>query len=127
MLSRVSGTALLILAAAVLPPALYGAGDDQEMNWSRMLSERRESGLRNHRFSSGFGLSYAGPAWLMNALPGYSSGRAREMWYLSLDRGGDRELRLYDSGGADVMTTNPYRAFRTDFATSPFQSSRTAV
>src|SRR5437764_4438418 len=34
------------------------------------------------------------PAWLMNAMPGYSSGRNRELWYLSLDRGGDRELRL---------------------------------
>ena len=29
-------------------------------------------------------------AWLVNALPGYSSGRAREMWYLSLDSSGDR-------------------------------------
>jgi autotransporter-associated beta strand protein len=29
-------------------------------------------------------------AWLINALPSYSSGRAREMWYLSLDSSGDR-------------------------------------
>jgi autotransporter-associated beta strand protein len=30
------------------------------------------------------------PAWLLNALPGYSSSRAREQWYSSLDRSGDR-------------------------------------
>src|SRR5688572_14977293 len=30
------------------------------------------------------------PAWLVNALPGYSSGHARAMFYLSLDRSGDR-------------------------------------
>src|SRR6476646_9453792 len=35
--------------------------------------------------------SQAAPAWLTNALPGYSSSRAREMWYLSLNRAGDRE------------------------------------
>src|SRR5688572_15602338 len=30
------------------------------------------------------------PAWLVNALPAYSSGHARAMFYLSLDRSGDR-------------------------------------
>src|SRR6476646_7239552 len=31
-------------------------------------------------------LSKTPPAWFVNAMPAYSSGRAREIWYLSLDR-----------------------------------------
>src|SRR2546421_11939636 len=35
-------------------------------------------------------LGHTAPAWLLNALPGYSSGRAREAWYRSLVRSDDR-------------------------------------
>jgi autotransporter-associated beta strand protein len=47
------------------------------------------------------------PAWLINALPGYSSGSARMLWYLSLDRSGDRRLS-YEAFGSANDTTNPY-------------------
>src|SRR5256714_13852946 len=89
--------------------------------------DARSSEAQTANSQDSFSRSAPAPAWLMNAMPGYSSGRAREMWYLSLDRAGDRELRLYDSGATDVVTTNPYNAFRTDFATPSFQSSRAAV
>lgn len=42
-------------------------------------------------------------AWLVNALPSYSSGRAREMWYLSLDSSGDRRASEF-SGGSNAAT-----------------------
>ena len=71
--------------------------------------------------------SRVAPAWLTNALPGYSSGRAQESWYLSLNRADDRELRLDESRGMPVMTTNPYHAFQESFAAPSFQSSRNAM
>ena len=49
-------------------------------------------------------------AWLVNALPGYSSGRARELWYLSLDSSGDRQLRFENAGGVND-SSNPYQVF----------------
>ena len=64
------------------------------------------------------------PAWLMNALPGYSSSRDREMWYLSLNRAADRELRLDEARGTYGMTTNRYHASLANFATPFVQSSR---
>ena len=64
------------------------------------------------------------PAWLMNALPAYSSSREREMWYLSPNRAADRELRLDEARGTYVMTTNPYHASLANFATPFLQSNR---
>src|SRR5947207_6795882 len=125
-------TALLLVTTAAGVSALSRVfqapllNTAEENNFHFIESEQTQSTeTRTAFYQDSF--SRVAPAWLTNAMPGYSSGRAREMWYLSLDRAGDRELRLYDSGGADVMTTNPYRAFQTDFATSPFQSSRAAV
>jgi autotransporter-associated beta strand protein len=61
------------------------------------------------------------PAWLVNALPGYSSSRAREMWYLSLNSSGDRRV-AFESYGAMNDTSNPYAATKMSFA-SPFVQS----
>lgn len=50
------------------------------------------------------------PAWFVNAMPGYSSGRARELWYLSLNRSGDGRL-AYEAFGGVNDSTNPYQTF----------------
>jgi autotransporter-associated beta strand protein len=51
------------------------------------------------------------PAWLMNALPGYSSGRVRELWYFSLDSSGDRRLGIETSGSFNAPITTSYAVF----------------
>src|SRR4051812_33058745 len=66
--------------------------------------------------------SQAAPAWLVNAMPGYSSGRARELWYLSLNRAADQELRLVQSTGGYVTATSPYRAVQTNVGFAAFAS-----
>ena len=50
------------------------------------------------------------PAWFVDAMPGYSSGRARELWYLSLNRSGDGRLSSEAFGGVND-STNPYQTF----------------
>src|SRR5688572_9414552 len=46
------------------------------------------------------------PAWLVNALPGYSSGHAPTMFYLPLDRSGDR---LYEPAYVGTLR-DPFKA-----------------
>jgi fibronectin-binding autotransporter adhesin len=50
-------------------------------------------------------------AWLINALPGYSSGSARELWYLSLDSSGDRLLGIETSGNYNAPVATTYAVF----------------
>jgi len=62
------------------------------------------------------------PEWLVNAMPAYSSGRARELWYLSLDRAGDTRLAFIEYGGVND-TSSPYAPTRMSFASAFVQSS----
>jgi fibronectin-binding autotransporter adhesin len=54
-------------------------------------------------------------AWLINALPGYSSGRARELWYLSLESSGDRRLSIETSGSFNAPISSSYSVFNPNF------------
>jgi autotransporter-associated beta strand protein len=70
--------------------------------------------------------------WLVNALPGYSSGRARELWYLSLDSSGDRRLSIESSAVTNVPVSGTYAAlnagtFGNLTPTTAFVSSRSAA
>ncbi len=53
------------------------------------------------------------PAWFVNAMPGYSSGRARAMWYLSLDSSGDRRAFDFSGGFNDTTSRNSFLLFDT--------------
>jgi autotransporter-associated beta strand protein len=54
------------------------------------------------------------PSWLLNALPGYSSGDARVAWYSLLDRSGDRRVSFEVSGGSnDMRSSNAFLLFDT--------------
>jgi fibronectin-binding autotransporter adhesin len=57
------------------------------------------------------GLGRMAAAWLMNALPGYSSGRDRELWYLSLDQSGDHRLSIETSGATNSPVSGTYAVF----------------
>jgi fibronectin-binding autotransporter adhesin len=59
----------------------------------------------------------AAPAWFTNAMPAYSSGRNREMWYLSLDSSGDRRLTFAESSSAND-TSNPYATLSRNLSTT---------
>ena len=50
-------------------------------------------------------------AWLVNAMPGYSSGRARELWYLSLDSAGDHRIAFDTSSNYNAPVSGSYAAF----------------
>jgi fibronectin-binding autotransporter adhesin len=70
--------------------------------------------------------------WLVNALPGYSSGRARELWYLSLDSSGDRRLSIESSAVTNVPVSGTYAAlnagtFGNLTPTTAFVSSRSSA
>jgi autotransporter-associated beta strand protein len=54
-------------------------------------------------------------AWLTNALPAYSSGRARELWYLSLDSSGDRRLSIETTGNYNAPVSTSYSVFNPNF------------
>src|SRR6266550_2390240 len=56
-------------------------------------------------------LGRTAPAWLMNALPGYSSGRAREQWYFSLDGSGDRIAFEMPPASFNAPVSNSYGVF----------------
>lgn len=77
-------------------------------------------------------LARTAPAWLMNALPGYSSGSARLAWYSSLDRLGDSRvmLSLYsDSAPYAFVGTldNPYRTDSSGMSSPYFGASGGAL
>jgi fibronectin-binding autotransporter adhesin len=57
------------------------------------------------------GLGRMAATWLMNALPGYSSGRARELWYLSLDSSSDRRLSIETSSATNSPASGTYAVF----------------
>jgi fibronectin-binding autotransporter adhesin len=55
-------------------------------------------------------LARTAPAWLLNALPGYSSSRAREAWYSALDRTGDR-IGFEMGGSVNASVSSSYVLF----------------
>ena len=64
-------------------------------------------------------LARVAPAWLLNALPAYSSGRAREAWYFALDRAGDR-IGFEMGGNVTTSASAGYILFNpAQFSSSP--------
>src|SRR5947207_5650865 len=125
-------TALLLVTTAAGVSALSRVfqapllNTAEENNFHFIESEQTQSTeTRTAFYQDSF--SRVAPAWLTNALPGYSSSRARAMWYLSLYNAADSDLRLDESRGTQVMTTNPYHAFREEFAAPSFQDGRAAI
>jgi fibronectin-binding autotransporter adhesin len=73
--------------------------------------ERRDDGIldnSDNAFTFAPSSFNAGPAWLIDAVPGYSSSRARQMFYLSLERSGDSRLSLDYSGGTSSTSSYVY-------------------